>query len=255
MEKKIPGLHKDMASIVDGIQVPQDHGGSIHADRPDATPRDPALRSQPQEARSAQGASQQPTYSPSSFERVPPKTKSLSSLPMQTKQSSQSGWFKRFIPDDTRQRKMVALVAMLAPVFVFIIFKTLVPAAQRTPQAVSAAVALDENLLAKARHVTKINWRIPDLIGQLPRDPMSYTPGKPCPDSVLEVFSDAQEKTPKLLLKGIAHSEDDAVAIINKEIVHKGDRVDGVTVIDIQANYIELEYQGHKWTQTLDGSP
>jgi hypothetical protein len=50
-------------------------------------------------------------------------------------------------------------------------------------------------------------------------------------------------------LTGIIYSEDNSSAMIDGKIVKEGDIIDGITVVKINKNDVELEKDGVKWTQ------
>jgi hypothetical protein len=49
-----------------------------------------------------------------------------------------------------------------------------------------------------------------------------------------------------LLLQAISERDGKPIAVLNTRVVHEGDRFDGVTVVRIGADEVEIEVQGHR---------
>ena len=64
-----------------------------------------------------------------------------------------------------------------------------------------------------------------------------------------------QEKieTPRLVVMGIAYSEDRRFAVIGKRTVQEGDEILGATVVRINRSSVEFEMDGKRWTQEVEG--
>jgi hypothetical protein len=86
----------------------------------------------------------------------------------------------------------------------------------------------------------KTNWEVPALYPQGLRDPMQY-------GSITASRSDFEG----LLVKAIVFSEDKPSAVINGKIVRQGDIVSGATIIKINRNNIEFEFEGKRWTRRV----
>jgi hypothetical protein len=54
-----------------------------------------------------------------------------------------------------------------------------------------------------------------------------------------------------IVVKGILYSQDNPAALIAEEIVHQGDQIFGATVIKINKDNVEFERDGQTWTQTV----
>jgi hypothetical protein len=51
----------------------------------------------------------------------------------------------------------------------------------------------------------------------------------------------AQPGDPLFVLSGIARNEDEYLAVVNDQILRKGDQIEGAVVIDITMDYVELQ--------------
>jgi hypothetical protein len=58
-------------------------------------------------------------------------------------------------------------------------------------------------------------------------------------------------ETGRLIVKGIVYSEDNPSAVIGSQIVHKGDKISGIAIVEINENSVEFEANGKKWTQQV----
>lgn len=65
------------------------------------------------------------------------------------------------------------------------------------------------------------------------------------------------ESEPKAegFISGIVYSEDKPAAYIGSKIIHKGDKIDKIQVVDITQNSIVLEKGGKRWTQKVGEKP
>jgi hypothetical protein len=132
-----------------------------------------------------------------------------------------------------KQKAMLALMAVLPVVFIFVLSKVLLPAAPSggTPSnKAAAAVAFDG----------KINWELPPVFPENIRDPM-----------VFGAVAQNQENAGRPLVKGIVYSEDNPCAVVGERIVSPGDVVDGVTVVKINRDSVEFAMGDKNWSQKV----
>jgi hypothetical protein len=57
------------------------------------------------------------------------------------------------------------------------------------------------------------------------------------------------------VVTGILYSADKPSAIVDGKIVHNGDSISGVTVVQIYKDKIEFAKNGKKWEQTVQQKP
>ncbi|MHC4154471.1 MAG: thioredoxin fold domain-containing protein [Planctomycetota bacterium] len=63
--------------------------------------------------------------------------------------------------------------------------------------------------------------------------------------------SDGAEVKSDLKLSGVLYTEDNPLAVVNTEIVHEGDVIDGARVVEISRRQVEFEKSGRRWIQRL----
>jgi type II secretory pathway component PulC len=59
-------------------------------------------------------------------------------------------------------------------------------------------------------------------------------------------------ETGRLVVRGIAHDENEPYAIIGTQIVKKGERILGAAVIRINQDSVEFEMNGRRWIQKVE---
>ena len=62
-------------------------------------------------------------------------------------------------------------------------------------------------------------------------------------------------KPAKGMITGIIYSENSPSALLNSQIIHEGDIIQGIKVVKIRKGAVEFEKDGKKWTQGLGGTP
>jgi len=146
---------------------------------------------------------------------------------------------------DTKQKTMAIMMPVLFIILLVFVFKggvfgTKVPETEASGQDTASSVATaDSN--------NEIDWEIPAPYPTTLRDPMRLDP-----------VEDAQTGTEieirtfvRPIVKGILYSEDEASAVVGNQIVHEGEKIQGVTVIRIGKDTVEFEMNGKRWTQKV----
>lgn len=62
-------------------------------------------------------------------------------------------------------------------------------------------------------------------------------------------------KPAKGTITGIAYSENSASALLNSEIIHEGDIIQGIKVVKIRKGAVDFEKNGNRWTQRIKETP
>jgi len=260
-KKKRSGLHKRISSIFEGVPLPQP--GSFQ-------PPPPSSGGSPPESSGEVGnMPQKPLPPPFQSLRAPlgprqgvqPLPQAAAGQPKaDAAKAGGSGLWQR-IKDKlitpkpgasgTRQKVMLVLVPVLIVAFIFVVSPLLLPP-KKVPKTTQAKPPT-----TVAGVSTEIKWETPPPYPETLRDPMqpaessvtSVTiPGKTEPETK-EV---EPVKPQKLVVKGILYSEDNPSAIIGTQIVHRGDKVSGATVVKINKGSVEFEMDGKKWTQNVE---
>ena len=146
-------------------------------------------------------------------------------------------------PNSLRQKGMLLLVPVLAVTLWLLV--------RQPPQTVQARAAETVDETMTVSHETedaRIDWELPPLYRIADRDPMQLaTPS----------LADEESAAPRtrtqanLTLRGILYSDDRPVAMVGTTLVHAGQQIAGVTVIEIARDSVEFEMDGQRWTQRV----
>ena len=136
---------------------------------------------------------------------------------------------------DRRQKVMTTSIPLLFVVLFFVLFKVFYTA---SPKAAMAQTSGPVDTFTSAYE--KTNWHVPAPYPESLRDPMQY-------GSITAAQSDIEG----LVVRGIVFSEDKPSAVINGKIVRQGDIVSGATIIKINRNNVEFEFEGKRWTRQV----
>jgi hypothetical protein len=150
-----------------------------------------------------------------------------------------------------KNKVMVFLMVSLSVVMAFILMNAF-DFSFSSPSNTSASTLPEEQPESVIASSVDIGWEKPALISELNRNPMTPVT---VPDIVEEQDSGLQESNPSELpefsIVGIVYSEEKASAIIDQDIVHEGDVIEGVTIMMIDRTYVEFEKNGVKWKQKV----
>jgi hypothetical protein len=127
---------------------------------------------------------------------------------------------------------VLALVLFIVLIFVFV-------RAFSTPSRKITGPKIGPVKAAAAVSDSKVDWQAPELYPTTLRDPMQFG------------SATTGTETDRLIVKGIVYSEDNPSAVIGSQIVHKGDKISGIAIIEINENSVEFEANGKKWTQQV----
>lgn len=141
----------------------------------------------------------------------------------------------------TRQKAMVVMMPILFIALIFVLRQVFGTTARPT----EAAAENNEPGVAAVTSDTKIDWEIPEAYPTTLRDPIRFAP-----------LATAQTETGtrvlvKLTVKGILYTEDNPSAVIGGRIVHEGEKIRDVTIVQINRDSVEFEMDGKKWTQKV----
>lgn len=241
------GLHKEIASIFDGVPVPKGNGAQQSSY--DSAPKRPAYT--PPELPHQNYSTAVNTSAPNPQKPVPSPPESIVSEQLKDditiENYQQSRWQQifqqlkaRFFEEKpgvnlNKQKVMVILISLLSVVLIFMLSRSLTNPVRGTKKplpAVSAAVA--------AAAKDKIDWQIPDPYPETLRDPMKFS-----------TVANVQDDTDKPIVKGIIYSEFDSSAVIGNQILRQGDQILGATIVKINKDSVEFEKKGKSWIQKV----
>jgi hypothetical protein len=137
---------------------------------------------------------------------------------------------------DPKQRKMLVLIGILSVVLVGVLMCVL--SSPAAPPRKAAASQTDSPAEPAAKAVA---WTRPEPWPRQIRDPMT-----------VGAQSRTNEGTQsECVVRGIVYSQTRPSAIIGNQIVFVGDTINGMTVIAIGRDSVELERDGQRWTQQV----
>ncbi len=289
LDKNKAGLQKKVSSVFKGVPVPQNKGAQQPSGTPapNHTPNVPPkpvsadrqisqsslVKKLNQSEDSSDKAEQKQTANvfpkPTSTNRMPqsPPVNKLSQPKEPLKQAapqneggplleatSQGLWQqikdKLFTPkpgvSPTKQKAVVIMVPVLAIIMIFAFRQVL----SKAPRQTEGAGIDDAPVVANADSGHEIDWKIPEPIAVIMRDPIKL------PDESNTQNGEQNETTGKvttgtIIVRDIVYSHDKPSAVIGSKIVYVGDKINDVTIIKIDRDSIEFEKDGDRWEQNV----
>jgi hypothetical protein len=146
---------------------------------------------------------------------------------------------------NARQKIMFALIPVLFIVMIFMFRQVL----WKEPKKTKAASGKEKKITAVAKASGgDINWKIPDPIPVNMRDPIKVQKEE---TGVIEQQNSSGNDSGNMDVKSILYSEDKPSAVIGDKLVYLNQTVNGITVIEIQRDYIVFEKDGSRWQQRV----
>ena len=261
------GLHKDVESIFDGVEIPgrpedAEHPdnapagpGSDAADLSSSLPSDvsdssativeqtaPAPEVQESQAPPMPNVDQQQTDIEDKHDELPdhPLLSELNTIVEVPRRSIWDSLKERLFGSEQgaalkKRIIMTALMPILAIALMVILARNLKPSINKIADSVAAEA--QSQLTAKAG----VDWQVPDPYPTNLRDPMQFG----------SVSTERGSGVGSLIVKGVLYSSDKPAAIVSNKIVHVGDIISGATIVKINLNSVEFEKDGKKWTQKV----
>jgi len=289
LDKNKAGLQKKVSSVFKGVPVPQNNGAQQPSGTPapDHTPDVPPkpvsadrqisqsslIKKLNQSEDSSGKAEQNQTANvfpkPTSTNRMPqsplinklpqPKESLKQAAPQPEsspfiEETSDGLWQqirdKLFTPkpgvSPTKQKAMVIMVPVLAIIMIFAFRQVL----SKAPRKTEGAGTEDITVVANADAGHEIDWKIPEPIAVITRDPIKL------PDESNTQNTDQNETTGEvtagtIIIRDIVYSKDKPSAVIGSKIVYVGDKINDVTIVKIDRDSIEFEKDGDRWEQNV----
>jgi hypothetical protein len=153
-----------------------------------------------------------------------------------------------------KDKVMVMLVPVLAIVMIFVFRQVL----HKSPGKTQGADKKDETAVAAVEPSDEILWTIPEPLPTMTRDPLKLPePDKPeNPDQTGTENPDqgtttGQAQMRNLQVRDIVYSDERATALVGNRIVRAGSKINGVTIVKINRDSVELERNGETWIQKV----
>ena len=145
-----------------------------------------------------------------------------------------------------KQKAVVIMVPVLAIIMIFAFRQVL----SKAPHQTEGAGTDDTPVVANADAGHEIDWKIPEPIAVIMRDPVKL------PDESNTQNGDPNETTGEvttgtIIVRDIVYSHDKPSAVIGSKIVYVGDKVYDATIVKINRNSIEFEKDGDRWEQNV----
>jgi hypothetical protein len=257
------GLHKQIASIFDGVPEPKAGSAVLETEtpsqsaQPESNPASEAFEVDSPLSRIARPSEAKPLIQ----ERPPlaPSPATVRPMPVQRNQTLSvnraqgpklTEQIKKAVLGNAaanpRQKKMAVMAGLLAVVFGGVLFFSLGGVGSGRPAAVKekpSAVAPD----ASGHSASKaLAWTMPEPLPEARRDPM-----KPGTLSLSGSKVSEAAASGEFVVKGIVFSQNKPSALINNEIVKEGQVFNGATIVRIDKSEVEFEANGKRWTQPV----
>lgn len=149
----------------------------------------------------------------------------------------------------TRQKAMVIIVPILAIITVFAFRQVL----SKAPRKTKGAGTDDAPVVANADAGHEIDWKIPEPITIISRDPIKLPDESDTqnteqgrPDETI-----GKVATGTIIVRDIVYSKDKPSAVIGSKIVYVGDVINDATITKIDRDSIEFEKNGERWEQKV----
>ncbi|MFH1719576.1 MAG: hypothetical protein ABIF19_19670 [Planctomycetota bacterium] len=294
LEKNRAGLQKPVSSVFKGVPIPQDNSGKQSSDPPDPdhaaadtkpTSADNATSPSSLMARLSQSEESVETQAPAPRVATPPKPPAVNkpklqnprvekpnlpqespeqAMPVEQFENEQivetaSPNLAQTIKDrlfaakpganTAKQKAMVILIPVLAIIMIFMFRQVLSKSPNKTKGA-----ANDGTSAAAASEPYEIDWKIPEPLPAVTRDPLKFTDQQTAQNVDQNGTTDNTANagtTGAIDVRDIVYSTDKPSAVIGKHIVYVGDKVNGATIVKIDRDSVEFEKDGKNWVQTI----
>lgn len=263
------GLHKQIASIFDGVPVPENRdsaseqpAGQHEIAEPGVTVPLEVAQSAPRAVAQVQpeGAGKTDTYArtPAVTTMRPRALPKKICQPQKPKGPGLTDQMKKAVYGsksgqvDPRQKKMTVMVGVLAAVFGVVMFFSFGGVGQ-TGSTETAQETVASETSAQGKKDIVENWKVPEPVPDELRDPMQPVSAEAAGNAVSgnDPESGDNQESEKVVVRGIVFSQNRASAIINDKIVVEGQTVSGIKVVGITRDQVEFEKDGKRWTQQV----
>lgn len=149
-------------------------------------------------------------------------------------------------PGAVRQKVMVIMIPVLFIIMVFMFRQVLT----KTPEKTKGQTGNDKKTVSVNKPSNRnLDWQIPEPLPATMRDPVRIR--EKAPDITGQQTATVEPEEENIDVKSIVYSTDKPSVVIGNKIVYSNQTVNGVTVVDIHKDYVELEKDGKRWTQTI----
>jgi len=224
------GLHKDVSTIFNGVEIPRNN-----ATEQSAADSQSSAEKQTCPSHLTPTHPKQEQNSRKSRKIADDLSSSLKNGRLIASRRMSKMFSQKSNTNSTKQKTMTLLVPILFIVFIFVFIQSF---SNSSPKIIHA----EQMIPLKPIPVTdrKNVWKIPEPYPDLIRDPMQF------------VSTDTHDnEMSSIIINGIVFSEDNPAAVINNKIVHVGDKVFNTTIVKINEGSVEFEKAGKTWEQKV----
>jgi hypothetical protein len=143
-----------------------------------------------------------------------------------------------------KQKAMIFLVPILAIVFIFVLRQVFTKAPTKT----DARTNDNMPVVITANNSDDIDWQIPEPLPVVMRDP-AKTGSHANFDNIEQNSGETQ--LGDMTVRGILYSYDKPSVVIGGKIVHLNEKINDVTVVAINKDYVVFEKDGKRWTRKV----
>jgi hypothetical protein len=149
----------------------------------------------------------------------------------------------------TRQKAMVIMIPILAIIMIFALRQVL----SKAPSQTEGAGTDDAPLVSKTDTGNEIDWKIPEPITVITRDPIKLPNENDTqnPEQGEQNETISQFDTETIMVRDIVFSRDKPSAVIGSKIVYAGDVINDITIVRIDRDSVEFEKNGERWKQNV----
>lgn len=160
----------------------------------------------------------------------------------------------RLATGTAKDKVMALLVPVLAIVMIFMFRQVL----SKPPGKAKGATKDDAPAVVVANVGDEIEWKLPEPMSAAMRDPTK----RPSPEETQSETPDSTQEpgrnvatsgtqTRAIRIRGLVYSQDKPSIVVGNEILHVGDKINGVTIARVNKDSVEFERDGETWVQKV----
>jgi len=143
-----------------------------------------------------------------------------------------------------KQKAMIVIVPVLAIVFIFVLRQVF----SKAPMKTNATTNDDMPLVNSANNSNDIDWQIPEPLPVVMRDP-TKTGSQANFSNTTQNSGETQ--LDDMTVRGILYSHDKPSVVIGSQIIHLNEKINGITVVEINKDYVVFEKDGNRWARKV----
>jgi hypothetical protein len=146
---------------------------------------------------------------------------------------------------NAKQKAMIVLVPILAIAFIFVLRQVFSKAPAKTNATTNDNMSV---VISAANSNDDIDWQIPEPLPVVLRDPAKT--GNQANYNNIEQDS-GETQLGDMTVRGILYSDDKPSVVIGRKIVHLDEKINDITVVEINKDYVVFEKDGKRWARKV----